>query len=234
MKAIAYLRVSGKSQVEGDGFPRQQAAIEKVATQQGFTIFQVFREEGVSGTTEWGDRPAFVEMVGAVLDNPHIRTVFVENLTRLAREYTVQEAILVFLAAKGVNLISADTGENITEAVRNDPMKKALIQIQGVFSELEKSNLVRKLRAARERKKLETGRCEGQLPYGAKPGEDGTLRTMLELRHRELTIREIVEALNAVEAPTGYSTRNGRPWTVGVVARILARHLQDTDEPEFS
>jgi hypothetical protein len=35
-------------------------------------------------------------------------------------------------------------------------------QIAGVFSQLEKTRLVKKLRAARERKRREAGRCEGR------------------------------------------------------------------------
>ena len=51
-KAFAYLRVSGKGQVRGDGFTRQLQAIRAYAKQQGIRITQVFREEGVSGTTD--------------------------------------------------------------------------------------------------------------------------------------------------------------------------------------
>ena len=48
-KAFAYLRVSGKGQVRGDGFTRQLRAIRAYANQQGIWITQVFREEGVAG-----------------------------------------------------------------------------------------------------------------------------------------------------------------------------------------
>ena len=69
-------------------------------------------------------------------------TIIVEDLTRLAREYRIQENILVYLASKNIDLIAANTGENITTAIDSDPMKKALVQIQGVFGELDKSLLV--------------------------------------------------------------------------------------------
>ena len=45
--------------------------------------------------------------------------------------------------------VSASTGEDVTATMRDDPMRKALIQIQGVFAELDKSLLVRKLRKGR-------------------------------------------------------------------------------------
>lgn len=219
--AFAYLRVSGKSQIDGDGFDRQQAAVDRL----GLDIRKTYRDEGVSGTLHWQDRPAFQEMVSDIIDNPEVKTIVVENLTRLAREYVVQDGILLFFAAKGIDLIAADTGENITEAVRSDPMKKAMIQMQAVFSELEKNSLVRKLRAARARKKAKTGRCEGQKPFGALEGEEKTLRLMVSLKAEKMTVRSIAAYLN----DAGHKTRNGRPWTFGVVAKILARQ----QEPVF-
>ena len=110
----------------------------------GIEIVREYVEQGVTGDASWSDRPAFQEMVSAILDNG-VRTVIVENLTRLARAYVVQDAILVFLASKEVSLISAYTGEGVTAAFHGDPMKKVIIQMQAVFSALEKNSLVRKL-----------------------------------------------------------------------------------------
>jgi DNA invertase Pin-like site-specific DNA recombinase len=49
-KALSYLRVSGKGQVEGDGFPRQREAIARYAKTAGVEVVEEFRDEGVSGT----------------------------------------------------------------------------------------------------------------------------------------------------------------------------------------
>ena len=54
------------------------------------------------------------------------------------------------MASKGIDLISARTEAKVTEAVQTDPMRKALVQIQGIFSELEKSLLMKKLRKVAE------------------------------------------------------------------------------------
>jgi site-specific DNA recombinase len=160
IKAYGYLRVSGTGQVEGDGFDRQQELISRFADQAGIIIPRFYEERGVSGAKGEEDRPAFQEMLTAILSNG-VRAVIVERLDRLAREYVVQEQLLVYLAAKGITLWNASTGENVTEAVKADPMKKAVIQIQGVFAELEKSLLVNRLAKARERKRAENGKCEG-------------------------------------------------------------------------
>ena len=65
-KAFAYLRVSGKGQVSGDGFPRQLKAIREYASAHGVRIVKVYREEGVSGTKDLEDRPALAAMMEAL------------------------------------------------------------------------------------------------------------------------------------------------------------------------
>ena len=64
-KAFAYLRVSGRGQIDGDGFPRQLRAIKEFATANQIRIAAVFREEGISGTKELENRPALLELMTA-------------------------------------------------------------------------------------------------------------------------------------------------------------------------
>ena len=84
-KAFGYLRVSGDSQIDGDGFPRQLAAIKAYAKQHDVRIVKVFREEGVPGAKETMDRPAWVEMMTALHANG-VKSIIIERLDRLARE----------------------------------------------------------------------------------------------------------------------------------------------------
>ncbi len=62
-KAFSYLRVSGKGQVEGDGFTRQHTAIKAYAAANDIRIVKEFREEGVSGSVENMNRPAWSAML---------------------------------------------------------------------------------------------------------------------------------------------------------------------------
>jgi DNA invertase Pin-like site-specific DNA recombinase len=167
LQAFAYLRVSGKGQIDKDGFTRQEQTI-RTFSKSRFEIVQIFKDGGVSGTTDESNRPAFQEMMAEVLKNG-VRTVIVEGLDRLARELRIQETMMIYLASKGVTMFSARTGENVTEAMMSDPMRKALVQMQGVFSELEKAMMVKKLRAARDRIRKKTGKCEGRKGYGESP-----------------------------------------------------------------
>ena len=106
-----------------------------------------------------------------------------EEVKEEKRQYLrIQETLLIYLTSKGVDLISARTEENITQAVKDDPLKKALVQIQGVFAELEKNQLVRRLRKGRERKLAATGRCDGRKPYGQTPEEKKVIERIRAMR----------------------------------------------------
>lgn len=224
---VGYLRVSGRGQVEGTGFDRQEEAVRGWARRAGATVERVYREEGISGTKDETHRPAFAEMVEDLLSNG-CRTIVVESLDRFARDLGVQMQLLAYLLSKGLRLISASTGDDITAAMEDDPMRKAMVQMQGVFSELDKSLTVRKLRKARQLKRETTGRCEGRKPFGQKPGEEQTIDRIRELHRKphggnRRSLSEIAAILNS---EPGHPTRTGRPWTKQVLHQIIARGLR--------
>lgn len=223
MKAFGYLRVSGLGQIDGDGFERQREAISSFAQKRGYTVVDFFEERGISGTKGEEDRPAFKEMLSAILANG-VRTIIVESLDRLAREYRIQEQILLYLASHDVKLINASTEEDVTEAVQADPMRKAMVQVQGVFSELDKSLLVRKLKKARERVREANGKCEGRKPYSVANPE--VVREIKRLRRKpkgnakRKTYAQVAEELNR----KGLRTQSGGTFTAQNVQMILRRN----------
>jgi DNA invertase Pin-like site-specific DNA recombinase len=77
--AFAYVRVSGKGQLEGDGFTRQREAIELYARPNDIEIVQTFEEEGVSGKTDLENRPALTELI-ASLNVAGTKLVLVQRL----------------------------------------------------------------------------------------------------------------------------------------------------------
>ncbi len=219
MKVFGYCRVSGKGQLEGDGFGRQEEAIRTFCTNQGHTIEHVYKEQ-VSGTSEGEGREQFTAMVETILKNG-VRTIVVESLDRLAREYRIQEQLIIYLTSKDITLIVANTGENVTEAISADPMRKALVQMQGIFAELDRSLLVKKIRKARERKRQETGRCEGAKPYYA--GTD-IVKTIKKLRRKRkglkrVTYAQVAEKLNEMDIKTA----KGQPFNSASVRAIVSR-----------
>src|SRR5664279_5132464 len=175
--AFAYLRVSGKGQVDGDGFPRQLAAIEAYARANGLTLAKVFREQGISGMKELENRPALQALLAAV-DSRNIPVVLVEKLDRLARDLMIQETILRDLQRRGVTLVSTMEPDLCSD----DPSRKLVRQIMGCIAEYEKSMIVAKLAGARQRMRVRTGSCEGRKPYGERKGESQTIQRILALR----------------------------------------------------
>lgn len=228
-KCYAYLRVSGRGQVKGHGFARQLETIEGYAKGQGYEIDGVFKDKGVSGTNDETHRPQFTEMIEDILSNG-VRIVVVESLDRLAREFRIQEQLLIYLASKNITLISAATNENVTESISSDPMRRALVQIQSVFSELDKNLLVRKLRKAREAVKKAKGKCEGIKRYGEdNPAEQAIIKRIRYMRRlprglnkTRTTYQSICDQLNA----EGFTTQRGKPWAPAQVWNILNRSYQ--------
>jgi DNA invertase Pin-like site-specific DNA recombinase len=213
-KAFCYLRVSGDSQVDGDGFPRQLAATKAHAKQHGYRIVRTFREEGVTGAKETMDRPAWQEMMTALHSND-VKTIIIEKLDRLARSLLIQEAAIAELAKQGFALVSVCEPELMSD----DPWRKAFRQMMGVFSELDKNQIVLKLRGARMRKRAATGRCEGRKPYGFREGEQQVLERMKRWRAEGASLNRIADQLNAEQVPT----RSGQRWHPYTVSKILSR-----------
>lgn len=216
---FAYLRVSGKGQVEGDGFPRQLAAVEGYAKANGMTLARVFREEGVSGTKELENRPALQQLLASV-NGRNVSVVLVEKLDRLARDLMIQETILRDLQRRGVVLVS--TME--PDLCSNDPSRKLVRQIMGCIAEYEKSMIVSKLAGARQRMRAKTGACEGRKPYGEHKGERRVIERILVLRSAGAAMDTIAETLNT----EGLKPRSGKQWYGSSVRNVLLRQSVST------
>jgi DNA invertase Pin-like site-specific DNA recombinase len=221
--AFGYLRVSGKSQVEGDGPERQRDAIMRFCRANQLTEPLFFFEKATSGTVEVMDRDEFVRMIEAVdklRENvPGAEVcVIVERQDRLARTLVVQELLMAECANRNIKIFAADQPQMQDLADEDiDPTRKMFRQFLGIMAEWEKSVIVRKLRAARERKKRVTGRCEGRKPYGSTPEEARILRVLRTSVSHGDSFSEAAKRANG----TGLRKRNGKPWTSGAVYQVV-------------
>ena len=209
-KAYGYLRVSSNGQVDGDGFPRQRAAITKWAAANGIEIVRWFEEKGVTGTI--ADRPALQQMMVALMSNG-IRTFLIEKLDRLARDFMVQEYIVRDCQSKGIEIISVME----PDLCKDDPTRELFRTFMGGISQYDKKMIVAKLKAARQRKRLQTGRCEGRKPYGTRAGEQAAIVRIRELHASGLNYEAIARQLNADRI----KTRMGRQWFPATIRRVL-------------
>jgi DNA invertase Pin-like site-specific DNA recombinase len=220
MKAFAYIRVSDISQVNGGGFDRQTAAINKYGRENSIEVVEVFQEEGVSGTLE--NRPALARLLVSLENNGHgITTVIIEKLDRLARDLMVQEAIIKDFKTKGFTLISALEGPDL---LADDPTRKLMRQMFGGIAEYEKTMLVQKLQAARLRIKLRDGKCEGRKGYNDTEEGKVVLTRIKALRrkrpnYKRRTWQQVADTLNA----EGVKTIDGYTWSLQRVQQTAAR-----------
>jgi DNA invertase Pin-like site-specific DNA recombinase len=221
-QAVSYLRVSGKAQVKGNGFPRQRAAVEKYAKSKGLTMVGEYLDKGISGTKELEDRNGLAELLDRVESNG-VKVVLVERADRLARDLVVGEVLLRQFRDIGIKVIAADSGTDLT-VDDDDPTRVLIRQVLGAVSQFEKSVIVLKLRAARNRTRKRDGRCEGRKPFGYYPGEAVVLKRIRELRRKPRgkkrpSFQQVADALNE----EGHATRNGGPWNRGSVHAICKR-----------
>src|SRR5690349_9352258 len=169
MKVVSYIRVSSRGQIDGDGPERQRESIQRFCGAHGLQLVcEAF--EQVSGTIEGLAREAFSEMIEMIdkrKQSDPIHAVVVERMDRLARDLMVSEILLSELRKRGIKVFCVDQG-TLTDMASNDgdPTRKLLRQMLGAIAEWEKSQLVMKLRIAREHVKATKGRCEGAKPFG--------------------------------------------------------------------
>jgi DNA invertase Pin-like site-specific DNA recombinase len=218
IKAVAYLRTSSAANVgaDKDSERRQREAIAAYATAQGIEVVDAYYDEAVSGADAIEVRPGFAKLLDRIEGNG-VRLVLVEDASRFARELVVQEAGILALIQRGVRVITAG-GDDLTET--DDPFKVAMRQIAGVFAQLEKSRLVGKLRAARERKRARGEKVEGRKSHAELRPEVVELARKLHrypVNGKRRSLREIAEEM----ARQGFTGGGGKPYAAMSIKRML-------------
>jgi DNA invertase Pin-like site-specific DNA recombinase len=224
MKAFSYLRVSGKGQLDGDGFDRQRDKIRKWAKANGHVIEREFREEGVSGATEAANRPALTEMIRCAIESG-VKVIVVERADRLSRDLIVSELLLREWQKIGIQAFDAESGTDITAGDASNPTAKMIRQILAVMAEFDKCSIVLKMKVAKDKIRAAGGRCEGVKPFGTFPGETDAIARMKALRRKpvgkakRMSFAKIADAMDA----EGFATRSGGAWQASTVQAILKR-----------
>jgi DNA invertase Pin-like site-specific DNA recombinase len=219
-KAVSYLRVSGKGQIEGDGFERQRTAIARFAKAAKYELVEEFRDEGVSGTKDLDSRPGLAALLDRIESNG-VKVVIVERADRLARDLMVSEVILGQFTAAGAKVLTAD-GADLSNA-DDDPTRTLIRQVLSAVAQFDKSVTVLKLRAARERLRRKGRRVEGRKPYGFHPAEKVTIDYMRSLRSKPRGERLSYDGIAQRLTAEGKLTRYGRPWSRAAVFQVLNR-----------
>ena len=186
--ACAYYRTSSAANVgnDKDSLKRQQEAVRTYAERNAIEIVHEYYDAAVSGADAIDTRVGFNEMLAYMLGNG-ARTILVETANRFARDLIVQETGYHMLKAQGIELVAVDAPDSF---LSDTPTATLIRQILGAVAQFDKASLVLKLRGARERKKRETGHCEGRPEV---PRE--TIEAAKAARGRGLSYRKVANEL---------------------------------------
>jgi DNA invertase Pin-like site-specific DNA recombinase len=218
-KAVAYLRTSSATNVgeDKDSDRRQRDAINRYAKAAGYEIVDEYYDKAVKGVDPVGDRPAFAEMLERLLSNG-AKTIIVESPDRFARDLMVQLAGHDMLKAKGIALIAASSPQHFIEET---PTAVLVRQVLGAIAQFDKTSLVAKLAAARNRKRKATGgKVEGRKSHLEERPEVVALAKQLRRKKPkggQMSLREISVAL----AAAGHLNERGKPCNPNSIAHML-------------
>ena len=129
----------------------------------------------------------------------------------------VQIAGHKLLKDRGIDLIPVDAPDHF---VNETPTAIMVRQILGSVSEFEKRALVEKLRKARERKRSETGRCEGRPPVDDKIVKEAKrLRRKNPRTGKRRSLRQVATELEKLN----YLSVSGKPYGAESIKRMINR-----------
>jgi DNA invertase Pin-like site-specific DNA recombinase len=224
VSALAYYRTSSAANVgaDKDSEKRQRSAVDGFAKRAGYSVVDEFYDEAVSGKDPIDGRPGFAALLERIVGNG-VRVVIVEDASRFARHLMTQEAGIALLVGLGVRVLTAN-GDDLTDS--DDEFRVAMRQIMGVFSQLERTRLVKKLKAARDRKRgsgVDRQKVEGRKSHAElRPevvAEAKRLRRANPKTGERLSFQRISDAL----AKAGFVNENGRPYNPKSVRAMVAQ-----------
>lgn len=105
-QAVIYARVSSRAQLKkGDGLASQEARCREFASCKGYTVAEVFADEGVSGGLV--DRPDMKGMLGWLRRNRNAEpVVIIDDISRLARDLDAHRKLRAAIGSVGARLES--------------------------------------------------------------------------------------------------------------------------------
>jgi DNA invertase Pin-like site-specific DNA recombinase len=230
MDLIGYLRVSSDGQVDAYGLDTQEEAVRRWAKQHRHSIVRMVADAGVSGTVDALVRPGLSEVLTAISER-EAAGLAVAPLDRLARALTVQEATLAVVWRAGGEVFTADTGRVLRDDP-DDPMRTALRQVVGVFAELDRRMVVKRLRDGRLAKAASGRKAVGAYPYGFAATGKGRTRDAAPLPVEQAVVAEIVGArasgmtyrqIAALLDVSPHQPRRAERWSPMTIRSIVLR-----------
>ena len=160
MRAVAYIRVSSISQVEGHSLDAQERLFKNLCKNRDWEIIRIYREEGKSAHVEAiARRPVFRQLLEDARRGDFDAAV-VHTLDRWSRNQRVTLETLGYLAKSNVSLVSIT--ENIDYTT---PQGRLFTQMLGSFAEYFSGALANHVSKGLEQRAYE-GKHTGGIPFG--------------------------------------------------------------------
>lgn len=144
-RAAIYARVSTDDQT----IANQLLVLREVAERSGWEVVATYADEGVSGATDRSCRRGLDQLMRAVVRR-EVDVVMAWSVDRLGRSLHHVLALFEELRVKGVDLYLHQQGFDTTT-----PHGRAMLQMCGVFAELERALIGERTRAGLRRARAE-------------------------------------------------------------------------------
>jgi DNA invertase Pin-like site-specific DNA recombinase len=218
MRNVAmYLRTSSATNINGDSQDRQVEAIEIYAEANDMEIVVRVSDLAVKGSDSIYERQGFVKLIDYCVNNK-VDTILCENASRFARDVIVQEMGYRELKKLKLQLIPVDAPDYFTG---DSPSLTMIRQILGSVAEFEKSNLVSKLRGARERVKAKNGKCEGRKSLREIMGDKRFVSMMTKMKSLRKSNKSYA-SIAVILAEQGFIQPNkGKPFHKSQIMRLI-------------
>ncbi len=209
MRAVAYVRVSSKDQVDGTSLDSQTGYCKQYAKTNNIELLDenIFREEGVSAKLI--DRPKLAALLDYCAKNKgKITHCIIHKVDRLARRSEYHHIIKAQLAKIGIKLVS------VTEPITDDPMGNLMESMLAAFAEFD--NEIRMARTTGGMiARLEQGAWPHAAPIGYKRIKTATGIVTIEPNEDAPKMKQLLE-----EFSTGaYTVQNARDFAYKIGIR---------------
>ena len=214
--SVAYYRTSSASNVgtDKDSLKRQKEAVTAYAKANQLSIVAEYYDAAVSGADHIREREGFSKLLGELKAD----TILVESASRFARDLAVQLSGHAYLKEAGIELIPVDAPDYFKQ---DTPTAEMVRQILGSVSQFEKATLVSKLRAARERKRKETGKCEGRKSYAEIDIDMVNEAKRLRRKNPKTGKRRSLRTISKELFDQGYMTSRSTAFSAGQIKRLI-------------
>ena len=212
---VGYSRISVADNLNDSSLVTQEGIIKNYCTTHGLKLDR-FYSEITSGSTPLERRPVLSKVLKEFKKGDVLITT---RLCRLSRKLLSTLNLIESFKNEGKELIICDLGN-----VHKDSISRILISVLSMVSEIERENVVHRIKLSKEQAKRENKYRGGYMEFGWKKNEQGKLepnekeleifKSIINLRRNKLTVRKIAEVVR---------NKWGRKLHYSFVAKLLQR-----------